>query len=130
MQTRGRIAISMYGCDLTIIITDKSVLKIYKNLQKKHNETHPMTHEPAGIAFSPDDDHSQYYIIFNCANDCIDIEVFTHEIDHIKNYILFHRDVHYNRSKDEVGAYLSGHIASAVYKLMKKKGIEFNVNGK
>lgn len=125
MQTRGTISIPMYNCELTVIFTDGSLNKVYKSLMKKHDEYHPVAEEPGGIAFSPDNDITIYYIILSCINSTVEIWPFVHEIDHIKNYILQHRNVHYTRSNDESGAYLAGYIGDCIYKLMNKKQIVF-----
>lgn len=126
MTNRFTISLDLYNCRITVILTDDSINKIYKRLQKKYSEQYIIEEiEPMGMAFSPDNDTSIYYIILNFTNNQIDIWAFVHEIDHIKNYILKYRGVHYNRINDESGAYLSGYIADCIYKIMKKKEIIF-----
>lgn len=126
MPIRKSIHIPHYDCTLTVIFTDTddSIVRTANKIYKKYACKDRLEGYQDGCALSVDN-CTNYFIIFKCSEDSINISTFCHEINHIKNYILKDRGIYYSPAKDEVESYLVGYLSDSVYNIMKKREITF-----
>jgi hypothetical protein len=115
MKLFSTVKLSTYSCQFTIMVTDELIQQV-NAVYKKHKLNAEFDIPAEGVMVSPTMSH--YYIIID--EDCLSHNTIAHEAFHTVNRIMTDRDIH----DEESGAWLSGHIASVIYKFLDKKKLQ------
>jgi hypothetical protein len=113
------INIDVYGCTVTIILSE-SLSKKIKTYAKRYNFETPEGNF-AALSVTDGNKSYNYILLFDINN--LDYDFIAHELFHCTCEILKDRDVNII-SNEETGAYLIGHISKEFHKFLKEKNIK------
>lgn len=117
---RSSFTIPVYNCKV-IVIFDEDITAASKRIFKKHKMEHSGDINYAEVIYPQDTIHL-YYILFSLPS--LTLNLLVHEITHLGGKILMDRN-HSTVDGDEPQAYLNGHIAEEIEKIMIRKNIPF-----
>lgn len=115
IQFNNSFKVNSYNCRVKVVVvnTTKEVSDYVKRLCKKLEMDYQIVDRAHGYAFS-DGEHLLYIIL---ALDTITINTVSHEIEHVKTFILD------GDTDEENAANLSGFITEKVFKILRKNNI-------
>lgn len=103
--------IPMYDCKIELTIQSNITSKFQSLCKKLNGEI--ITYSVAGAVVSKD--MNKYYILLD--SDKLSHNLISHELYHLTASILEDRAI----EDEETGAWLSGHLASTIYRFIDKK---------
>lgn len=116
MKTTHLIKLPMYGCQVTVLITDQlkaESKKIYKKFKLKDDDDEG---ESEGILICPDID--KYFLIIDAKY--LSHNTIAHETYHAVVRVTEERGI----VDEEAQAWLAGHLTGVIYKFLDKKKFE------
>lgn len=116
MKTTHAIKLPMYGCQVTVLITDQiknESIKIFKKFKLNDFEEDG---ENEGILISPDID--KYFLLIDTKY--LSHNTIAHEIYHAAVRVTEERGI----VDEEAQAWLAGHLTGVIYKFLDKKKFE------
>lgn len=104
----------MYGCKVSIIITD-NLKQVVNNIYKKYKMTEVFENDAEGVVITPNIDN--YHLIIDTKY--LSHNTIAHEVYHATVRVTEDRDI----VDEETQAWVAGHIASVMYKFLDKKNL-------
>lgn len=115
-KTSIYMGIYMIRIDIYVMSTPKDVGNKVKQLCKKNNDTIVgVVDEACGYTASFTKDAGVFHLLYSV--DCLDINIVTHETDHLRSFIMEYKDIH----DEEASANLNGYLNELVFKFLRSK---------
>lgn len=117
LLAKGSFKVELYGVTVNIYVmaTIKEVATKVKQLCKKIGLTYQdILSEACGYTATFTTEPYYFHVVY-CI-ECMDVNTITHEVDHLRKYILEHAGI----VDDEASAILSGYLNEKVFEFLRK----------
>jgi hypothetical protein len=121
MKASHKINLSMYNCEVTLIVTDRLNIECKKIYEKFKLSDDDDEGESEGMVISPDID--KYFLMIDVKY--LSHNTVAHEIYHTVVKVTEDRGI----VDEEAQAWLCGHLTGVIYKFLDKKKLQIKHGG-